>query len=200
MPRRIRDRLTYANVTATLALFIALGGSSYAALKLPRNSVGSQQIRTGAVASSEVKDRSLQLQDISKPTRASLAGKNFTRALDCQKLMAQVTGRPAIPQAGLVVTDKFVGRYGEPAVAALQAALERAVQAVLRDPQAAAATAAAALELPKPMIERSIPFSNLVVRSASAARADLTALFDVLAKEDPRIIGGRQPDDRFYAL
>ena len=41
MPRRIRDRLTYANVTATLALFIALGGSSYAALKLPRDSVGS---------------------------------------------------------------------------------------------------------------------------------------------------------------
>ena len=75
MSRRIRDRLTYANVIATLALFVALGGSSYAALKLPRNSVSSQQIRTGAVASSEVKDRSLQLQDISKPTRASLAGK-----------------------------------------------------------------------------------------------------------------------------
>jgi len=75
MSSRIRDRLTYANVIATLALFVALGGSSYAALKLPRNSVGSVQIRTGAVASSEVKDRSLKLQDISKPTRASLAGK-----------------------------------------------------------------------------------------------------------------------------
>ena len=75
MSRRIRNRLTYANVIATLALFVALGGSSYAALKLPRNSVGSQQIRTGAVASSEVKDRSLRLQDISKPARESLAGK-----------------------------------------------------------------------------------------------------------------------------
>ena len=75
MPHRIRDRLTYANVTATLALFIALGGSSYAALKLPRDSVGSAQIRNGAVASAEVKDRSLQLRDISKTARASLAGK-----------------------------------------------------------------------------------------------------------------------------
>lgn len=75
MSRGIRDRLSYANVIAALALFVALGGSSYAALKLPRNSVGSQQIRTGAVASSEVKDRSLQLQDISKPTRERLAGK-----------------------------------------------------------------------------------------------------------------------------
>ena len=29
-----RPRLTYANVVATLALFVALGGSSYAALKI----------------------------------------------------------------------------------------------------------------------------------------------------------------------
>ena len=52
-------RLSYANVVATLALFIALGGSSYAALKLPRNSVGSAQIRSGAVHSSDVADGSL---------------------------------------------------------------------------------------------------------------------------------------------
>ena len=30
----IRKRLTYANVMATLAVFIALGGSSYAALTI----------------------------------------------------------------------------------------------------------------------------------------------------------------------
>ena len=28
--RRIRDKLTYANVVSSLALFIALGGTSYA--------------------------------------------------------------------------------------------------------------------------------------------------------------------------
>lgn len=31
--RRFRARLTYANVMATLAVFIALGGGSYAALR-----------------------------------------------------------------------------------------------------------------------------------------------------------------------
>ena len=31
MLRQIRNRLTYANVMSTLAVFIALGGSSYAA-------------------------------------------------------------------------------------------------------------------------------------------------------------------------
>jgi hypothetical protein len=82
--RRIKDRLTYANVTATLALFVALGGSSYAAATLPRNSVGSQQLKTNsvgapeikrkAVRSSEISDRSIRLRDISKSTRTALHG------------------------------------------------------------------------------------------------------------------------------
>jgi hypothetical protein len=35
---RVRPRLTYANVIASLALFIALGGGSYAALQVPKAS------------------------------------------------------------------------------------------------------------------------------------------------------------------
>jgi len=71
---RIRNKMSYANVTATVALFVALGGSSYAAMTLPRNSVGDQQIRAGAVRSSEVRDRSLRLRDLSLATRKSLKG------------------------------------------------------------------------------------------------------------------------------
>jgi hypothetical protein len=59
----IRTRLTYANVVASLALFLALGGVSYAAVTLPKNSVGSKQIRPNAVTSSKVKDGSLLSKD-----------------------------------------------------------------------------------------------------------------------------------------
>jgi hypothetical protein len=48
-----------ANAIAYLALFVALGGTSYAAIRLPANSVGSQQIRRGAVTDSKVRARSL---------------------------------------------------------------------------------------------------------------------------------------------
>jgi hypothetical protein len=41
--------LSYANVVATLALFVALGGASYAVVELPAGSVGSAQLRDGAV-------------------------------------------------------------------------------------------------------------------------------------------------------
>jgi hypothetical protein len=48
--RQIRKRLTYANVTATIALFLALGGASaIAANQLPRNSVGPRQLQPNAV-------------------------------------------------------------------------------------------------------------------------------------------------------
>ena len=71
----LRGRLTYANVTASLALFVALGGTSYAAITLPRNSVGPKQIRTNAVRSAEIRDRTIKLADISRSTRTSLRGR-----------------------------------------------------------------------------------------------------------------------------
>jgi hypothetical protein len=39
---RVRPPLTFANVIAVLALFIALGGGSYAALQVPKGSVGTK--------------------------------------------------------------------------------------------------------------------------------------------------------------
>jgi hypothetical protein len=56
---RARRRLSFANVTSTMALFVALGGTSYAAITLPSNSVGKSQIRSGAVGQSEVASNSI---------------------------------------------------------------------------------------------------------------------------------------------
>ena len=56
-------RLTYANVMSTIAVFLALGGISWAAVKLPRNSVGSKQIKKSAVRSSDVKNGALRALD-----------------------------------------------------------------------------------------------------------------------------------------
>lgn len=47
--RAVVGWLSYANVVATLALFVALGGVSYAAIVLPANSVGPKQLRPNAV-------------------------------------------------------------------------------------------------------------------------------------------------------
>lgn len=60
----MRPKLSYANVMATVAVFIALGGASYAAIKLPKNSVGAKQIKKNAVTGAKVKDGSLTGADL----------------------------------------------------------------------------------------------------------------------------------------
>jgi hypothetical protein len=44
-----RIGITYANIAATVALFLSLGGASYAAFSLPAHSVGHRELRAGAV-------------------------------------------------------------------------------------------------------------------------------------------------------
>jgi hypothetical protein len=52
----VRARLTYANVTATLALFVALSGAgAYAAGQLAPHSVGEPQLRPGAVTADKIR-------------------------------------------------------------------------------------------------------------------------------------------------
>lgn len=65
-PRGARARPSYANVTASLALFVALGGTAAAAVTLPRDSVGAQQIRTDAVRSPEIAKDAVRSPEIVK--------------------------------------------------------------------------------------------------------------------------------------
>ena len=48
MRARLRRAFNYSNIVSTLALFAALGGITYAAT-LPRNSVGTSQVRSNAI-------------------------------------------------------------------------------------------------------------------------------------------------------
>jgi hypothetical protein len=77
--RRLRPRITYANVVSTLALVLALGGGAvYAASKLPKNSVRSPQIKNrqvkrqdiagGSINSGKVSNDSLTGKDIQEST------------------------------------------------------------------------------------------------------------------------------------
>ncbi len=49
-----RPKLSYANVIATIALFVALGGAAVAA-GLPKNSVGANQLKRNAVTTAKLK-------------------------------------------------------------------------------------------------------------------------------------------------
>src|SRR4051812_37337524 len=61
MPRRFRPRLSYANVASTLALVLALGGVSYAAVKINGNS-----IKNRTIAAKKVKKNTLTGTEINE--------------------------------------------------------------------------------------------------------------------------------------
>jgi hypothetical protein len=56
----LRRHLTYANVAGSLALFLALGGAAYAATQLPKNSVGTKQLKNGAVTAGKIAKKTRQ--------------------------------------------------------------------------------------------------------------------------------------------
>jgi hypothetical protein len=71
---KLRSRLTYANVISTLCLFMLLGGGAYAATKLPKNSVGTKQIKNGAITGKKIKKASIDSSKLTAATAAGLQG------------------------------------------------------------------------------------------------------------------------------
>jgi hypothetical protein len=53
---RLRPHLTFANVASAIALIVALSGSAYAALSLPKNSVGTEQLKNNAITRKKIKN------------------------------------------------------------------------------------------------------------------------------------------------
>ena len=60
----IRSHLSSAHVIAIVALFVALGSTSVAAVSLTKNSVGARQIKKDAVRASEIKSRSVGTTEV----------------------------------------------------------------------------------------------------------------------------------------
>ncbi|MGE5527358.1 MAG: hypothetical protein ACM3Q9_01690, partial [Methanosarcina sp.] len=55
--KQLREKLTYANVVATIALILAVSGGATAiavSVKLPKNSVKSKQLAPGAVKTGDI--------------------------------------------------------------------------------------------------------------------------------------------------
>ena len=95
---RLRRRLTYANVMATLAMFVALGGGAYAvatigARDIKKNAVRSKHIkranvkrsdlRANAVNSAKVADGSLKLADVADVSRTKILSYGSVNANSC---------------------------------------------------------------------------------------------------------------------
>ena len=70
MLTKLRQRLTYANVMSTLAVFIALGGSSYAALTISGSDIQNRSIPAKKLKRNTITDREVRESRLSRVPRA----------------------------------------------------------------------------------------------------------------------------------
>ena len=105
--------LSYTNVTATLALFIALGGSSYAAATLT-----GADIRNGTVTGSDLKRESVKGLDVANLTGSDLRNGSVTTS-DLGSLVGadfkagQLPAGPAGPEGPAGTTQVLTRRVAE---------------------------------------------------------------------------------------
>lgn len=78
MLRVTTRRPSPALVVSVIALVAATGGTGYAAAKLAKDSVGAREVRSGAIASSELKDGGVRLKDLAADARPAAASRGAT--------------------------------------------------------------------------------------------------------------------------
>ncbi len=113
--RFVRSRLTFANVVALLALFVALGGSAYA-FHLGKNAVKTKNIKNGAV--NEAKLANGAVTETKLATGAVTASKLAAGAVKTPSVVVRSASKPlndgsnAIPEADCQPGEVAVGGGG----------------------------------------------------------------------------------------
>jgi hypothetical protein len=110
--RSVTPRLTYANVMATIALFVALGGASYAATQLPANSVGAKQLKSKAVTRAKI-DPAVLRALTGKAGLAGAQGPAGANGANGTNGVNGVNGTNLTSQTPLASGQTEVGSFGE---------------------------------------------------------------------------------------
>jgi hypothetical protein len=122
--KRLLSHLSYANVVATICLFMILGGGAYAATQLPKNSVGPKQLKKGAVTPAKVsKAARKQLRGETGPAGPvgpvgpGGAGPTFMAFKDSDELVGKVPKTvltlPNLPAGSYAIFAKLAAFTGE---------------------------------------------------------------------------------------
>jgi hypothetical protein len=122
----VRSRLTYANVMSTLAMFIALGGSSYAAVRISGSSITNRSIpgkkvRHNALTGWEIKESSLarvsrarEADRLNGTTAAQLKIRCPNDTFPIADVCIERTARAAAPYGSAVLSCAQVGTPSGP--------------------------------------------------------------------------------------
>jgi NitT/TauT family transport system substrate-binding protein len=132
-------------------------------------------------------------------TMARIANPALRSPLDLGALWTQATGQASYPMTAFVVSSKLA-RERPQAVQAMLKAYGASIAWVLARPEEAGALVEKLdLGLKAAIAARAIPLSAYVFTPAPEARRSVEALLGVFLESAPSSVGGKLPDDGFYA-
>ena len=103
MPRRLLHHIR-SNAIGYAALFVALGGTSYAAVAIPAGSVGTLQLRNGAVTGSKLAKSAVSAANLNP---SSISG----RIADWAQVRSDGQVTPSSPRASATMSNPTQGLY-----------------------------------------------------------------------------------------
>ncbi len=136
-------------------------------------------------------------------TKVSIMAKKKRNAdirhvIDIQKEWGRLFNmKPSFPLAGVAVRASFADAHPE-LLKTLHNAMVTSAEALLNDKDRLAAMTEVLWKGEGPIFVKSIDKWRLSVRTSAAARADLESFYTILKDLNPKIIGGKLPDDGFY--
>ncbi len=124
-------------------------------------------------------------------------GVTLRRAISLQEVWGEHRHTTGIPMVGIAVQASLLDEAPR-VVGALRTGLPAAKDWALGNPGDAGTLAEKALQMRAPIFEKALPFMNLDIRSASAARAELVNFYETLVDLSPGALAGKVPPDDFY--
>ncbi|PIE83099.1 MAG: hypothetical protein CSA09_03260 [Candidatus Contendobacter odensis] len=128
------------------------------------------------------------------------SGQNVLRVIDVHREWGRIMGTHSrIPQAGLQVTRVFYDANRD-FIDSLQQDLEAAVGWIESNPRSAAEIATSYLPTPAPVLEQSLLHSNLTATRTRTISTEIMLFFEELYRLNPRILGGKMPDEQLFGV
>lgn len=131
--------------------------------------------------------------------KAKENGKEIKRVLNLQEEWAEVTGKePKFPMASLVMPGALVDEHPE-LPEAIRAEVSATVEKANGGDEETLQRIADKYQLPLPLVKQVIPRLQLNVVPATEARSEYEDFLTRIGEINPKIYGGKLPDDAFYA-
>lgn len=130
--------------------------------------------------------------------RGKTMGVDVVRGFNITEMFAETFGTKAmIPQAGIIADIDYFNTH-KAEFELFHHDLKNALTWMESNPQSAAKIGRNYLAAPEPAIVQSFPFANLTVTKGSEVKNELLQFYEILMQFNPKLLGGKLPDDNFF--